>query len=103
MDFYSACIQGVNAVRDRAPIKTGNLRYNGVQYESPNPDKFIIYVDYYDAKTRKGIAWYMPYTNEPWISDKWNGKKNPNEGWWQNAVDLAVNAIASALGGEIKR
>lgn len=100
MDFYSACIQGVNAVRDRAPIKTGNLRYNGVQYESPNPDKFIIYVDYYDAKSHNGIAWYMPYTNEKWIR---RPGKNPNEGWWQNAVDLAVNAIAHALGGEIKR
>ena len=100
MDFYNACLQAVNAVRERAPIKTGNLRYNGIRYESPAPDKFVIYVDYYDAKSKSGIAWYMPYTNEKWINRK---GKNPNEGWWQDAAYLAAEAVASALGGEIDK
>lgn len=100
MDFYSACIQGVNAVRDRAPIHTGNLRYNAIKYESLNDDTFVIYVDYYSAKPKSGIAWYMPYTNEPWIN---RPGKNPNEGWWQEATQLAIEAIANALGGEIEK
>lgn len=96
-------MQGVKAVRDRAPIHTGNLRYNAIRHESLNDDTFVIYVDYYDAKTKNGIAWYMPYTNEKWVSKKWHGKKNPNEGWWQDAAYLAAEAIANALGGEIER
>lgn len=29
---------------------------------------------------------YMPYTNEPWISPRWNGKRNPNQNWWDLAI-----------------
>lgn len=99
MDFYNSCLQGVKKLREMTPIDTGNLRYNGVQYESPDADTFVIYVDYYDAKTHNGIAWYMPYTNEPWINRK---GKNPNEGWWQKAVQAAAERIADELGGELK-
>ena len=44
----------------------------------------------------------MPYTNEVWISPKWNGKKNPNEGWWNNAVEFIVNYIAKRVKGKVK-
>lgn len=31
-------------------------------------------------------AYYMPYTNERWISPRWKGKKNPNERWFDEAI-----------------
>ena len=27
--------------------------------------------------------YYMPFTNEPWISPRWKGAKNPNEKWFE--------------------
>lgn len=103
MDFSVLCNDCVKTVRANAPIRTGNLRYNAVRYENRDADTFVIYVDYYDAKTHNGIGWYMPYTNEPWISPKWNGKPNPNQGWWQNAVREVAETVAAAIGGEIKK
>lgn len=47
-------------------------------------------------------AYYMPYTNERWISEKWRGAKNPNEDWWDKAIydvgDLANDNGASQKG-----
>lgn len=48
------------------------------------------------------IAPYVPYTNEPWISPKWNGKKNPNEGWWDRFVAEFTKRLANKLKGVIK-
>lgn len=42
----------------------------------------------------------MPYTNEIWISPRWKGKKNPNEGWWQGAIAAAVQVIAAEFNVE---
>ena len=86
-------------LRFYAPVKTGNLRNNGINYEVYD-DKGVIYVD---GDCTNGIAFYMPYTNEPWVADRWHGKKNPNEGWWQNAVDKVAEYIADILGGALIR
>lgn len=53
-------------------------------------------------KKSKGIAPYMPYTNEPWISPRWNGKQNPNEGWWNDAIEFIIQYMAKRLGGELQ-
>ena len=42
-------------------------------------------------------AYYMPYTNERWISPHWKGKTNPNEHWWDNAIH-DVSRLASGKG-----
>lgn len=78
------------------PIDTGNLRYNATKVENLGGGKWRLYVD-------ENIAPYMPYTNEPWISPKWNGKKNPNEGWFERATDLVARYIATLLHGTLKR
>jgi hypothetical protein len=44
----------------------------------------------------------MPYTNEPWVSPKWNGKPNPNEAWWQYATWIAVRYLIYRLKGTLK-
>lgn len=45
---------------------------------------------------------YVPYTNEPWIAKRWNGRKNPNEGWWQRFANEVILLVAIKLKGDIK-
>ena len=68
------------------PIDTGNLRYNAVQSRFHGQKECRIYVD-------TDIAPYMPYTNEKWVSPKWNGKANPNEGWFKKAIETAIASV----------
>ena len=73
---------------------TGNMAFNSLRYQQEG-DKFVIYMD-------ESIAPYVPYTNEPWISPRWHGKKNPNEGWWQRFREEFSRRFAAELNGEIK-
>ena len=80
--------------RPSAPRDTGNLQDNAIKVEQVSENEVRIYVD-------EAIAPYMPYTNEPWLSPKWNGKQNPNEGWFDKAVETVAQAIATKLGGDV--
>lgn len=80
-------------IQGKTPIKTGNLRYNAVKYNEEE-NKAEIYVE-------ETIAPYMPYTNEVWISPRWRGRQNPNLYWWNKSVDLAIQAMAIILNGEV--
>lgn len=77
----------------------GNLRFNATMYENEGGGHLVIYVS---GDGENGIAPYAPFTNEPWISPHFNGKPNPNEGWWDRFVEFVVNYIQTALGGEVK-
>ena len=99
--FTLVCMQAVEALKSRAPVDTGNLKYNAIKYEWIDEDTFRIYVDG-APELKNSIAPYMPYTNEPWVSPKWHGKKNPNEGWWQEAVEYVASVIAQEINGELK-
>lgn len=83
-------------LRALAPKDTGNLAYNAIKLEWLNEKTVKIYVDG-DGVT--GIAPYMPFTTEPWISPKWGGKKNPNEAWWDIAIARIVNRLNHDIGG----
>lgn len=76
------------------PRDTGNLAYNGITI-SVEGDFLII-------EANPNIVPYIPYTNEPWISPKWKGKKNPNEGWWDRFATEFARRLAKRLKGEIK-
>lgn len=99
--FLRICDESLNELRSTTPIDTGNLRYNGTRIEYSNGGRVCkIYID---GDGKDGVAYYMPFTNEPWISPKWNGRKNPNEGWWQNkAVPAVLEYIQRRLGRRIK-
>ena len=87
----------VEAIRSVSPIDTGNLRYNAIRFEFLDENTCRIYVD-------EAIAPYMPYTTEPWVSPKWHGKKNPNEGWWQiKATEAVKTAIREILNDRIDK
>lgn len=86
----------ISTFRTLVPIDTGNLRYNAVKYRYMGNGKWQIEVD-------EAIAPYMPYTNEPWTSPRWGGKKNPNEHWFDDACDLIAMMLSQELHGELKR
>ena len=95
-DLAIAVNSAFNTFRTLVPIDTGNMRYNATQLRSVGYGVYEIVVD-------KNIAPYVPFTNEPWTSPKWGGKKNPNEGWFDSAADLIANIIAAQLGGRLEK
>lgn len=104
--FEKIFLQAVKELRKRAPKDTGNLAYNAIKYRWIDDRHFEIYVDTGDMgiDTRvSGVAPYMPFTNEPWISPRWNGKKNPNEGWWEEAVEYILNFVAEKIKGKVDK
>jgi len=44
-------------------------------------------------------AYYMPYTNEKWVSPKWKGAINPNMYWWDKSIQDIANYDLKANGG----
>lgn len=73
---------------------TGNLANNATKIRFPSPDVCEIYVD-------ESIAPYLPYTNEPWVAERWHGKQNPNEQWIQNAVMTILRYMEKQTKGEL--
>ena len=84
----------------RGITSTGNLMTHGVQFEDKGNGVWEIWVD--GEPPDIGQAPYMPYTTEPWISPRWHGKKNPNEGWWDRVAKEVIDLIATRLGGNVE-
>ena len=82
------------ATRYKPGGSTGNLAFNALHYEVRGR-RLVVYVN-------EDIAPYVPYTNEPWISPRWHGKKNPNEGWWNRFAQELILRVTINLKGDIK-
>lgn len=94
-EIIDAVVSVVETLRNElVPYDKGNMALNALRYDIKD--------DMIDIHVNKDVAPYMPYTNEPWISPKWNGKKNPNEGWWQRFADEFAKRLATKLRGELK-
>lgn len=93
-DFAALCDLAFETLQDLAPYDTGNLSRNSIRLIRWSENEAVIYID-------KKIAPYMPYTNEPWIAERWKGKKNPNEGWFDAAAELIAELVADLSEGEI--
>jgi len=76
----------------RAPKETWNLALNGIKkaYDEFGNPQIVIGGE---------LAPYAVYTNEPWISPKWNGAVNPNQGWIQSACQDAVPVLTVIMSG----
>ena len=83
-----------NAYGNWQKCSTGNLAFNATKIEHQDEFQSVIYVD-------EDVAPYMPYTNEPRISPRWKGHKNPNEGWFEKVAKEAVNYLAEAYDGVV--
>lgn len=93
--IINAVISVVEQLRkELVPYDTGNLANDALGYE--------ITEDMIDITVDPDIAPYMPYTNEPWLSDKWHGKQNPNEGWWNRFAEEFAKRLNTKLRGELK-
>lgn len=80
--------------KTRYITSTGNIAFHALQYKIEG-DLIDIYID-------DRIAPYCYYTDEPWVSPKWKGKKNPNEGWWKRFCEEFARRLAVKLRGELK-
>ena len=80
--------------RTRGKTSTGNMAFNALKYAVVG-DRFVIWVD-------DSIAPYAPYTEYPWLAQRWNNKKNPNEGWWERFREEFARRLAAELGGTIR-
>jgi len=48
-----------------------------------------------------GVVDYAPYTEKKWISPRWNGKQNPNEGWAEMIALQTIRIFASRMGYKV--
>ncbi len=92
-DILQAVYYAQKLLRSVSPVDTGNLREN-IKVERVNENE-------YQIKICSPLVDYVVYTNEAWVSPRWKGKKNPNEKWIDNAVELIVSEIAQTLGGTV--
>ena len=74
------------------PVRSGDLK-NSFQYNNLGGTGFEITTNLY----------YMPFTNEEWVSPRWKGRKNPNYKWFEANGDYIGKAIARHLGGKYVR
>lgn len=94
-EIINAAIIAFEGLRNELiPRDTGNMAYNALKYKVEG--KYMII--YFDTN----VSPYIPYTNEPWLSPKWKGKKNPNEGWWDVFATEFINRFNTTLRGRIK-
>lgn len=80
--------------REWVPRDKGNMAFDALKFKVSGN---VIHIEVDDA-----IAPYVPYTNEPWISPKWNGKQNPNEGWWDRFAAEFARRLAEKLNGRLE-
>jgi hypothetical protein len=104
-EFDALCHKILWLVKSSSPIKTGNLRFNAIKIEFVSDDECHIYVDgeIDENGNKSGIAPYMVFTNEPWLSPRWKGAKNPNERWWDNLAEEIADFIAMETNAQAKK
>jgi len=89
---YEACKILKSVLQARAPYDMGNLAMNNIRIDRSKGSVIIGSAE---------SASYAPFTNESWISEKWHGKKNPNEGWINRAIEEALPVIQRVLSGRV--
>lgn len=69
-----------------APRRTGKLKNSIVLISQPNGFEIDI------------TAPHTVYTEEAWVHPRWRGRKNPNEAWIKNGVELLAQELSTQLG-----
>ena len=85
----------VMALKSVCPYRTGNLERNGIRVKIDNGTMCVAV----GHETSKLLGEYAVYTNEPWISPKWGGKQNPNQGWIERGIEKALPLIKQVYQG----
>ena len=85
----------VMALKSVCPYRTGNLERKGIRVKIDNGTMCVEI----GHDTSKVLGEYAVYTNEPWISPKWGGKQNPNQGWIERGIEKALPLIKQVYQG----
>lgn len=85
-----------NAYGNRQRGSTGNMAFNAARMRFNGADICRIYID-------DRIAPYLPYTIKPWISPRWKGHKNPNEGWFGRSARIIAENVAHKTNGVMSK
>lgn len=85
----------VMALKSVCPYRTGNLERNGIRVKIDNGTMCVVV----GHDTSKLLGEYAVYTNEPWISPKWGGKQNPNQGWIERGIEKSLPLIRQVYSG----
>lgn len=85
----------VMVLKVEAPYDTGRLSQKGIRMVDDSEGMHLRVGHDSDRE----FADYAIYTEEPWVSPKWNGKKNPNEGWIERAIMRAKPMIEDVYKG----
>lgn len=72
-------------LQSQAPVRTGNLKASVTLEKKGNTYELYVNTD---------RAPYMVYTNETWSKGE-----NPNEDWFDDAIQLVIRYLQSELGG----
>lgn len=83
------------ALKSVCPYRTGNLERNGIRVKIENGSMCVEI----GHDTSKVLGEYAVYANEPWISPKWGGKQNPNQGWIERGIEKALPLIRQVYSG----
>lgn len=85
------CLEYMRAI---CPVDTGNMR-DTMRANKTGKNAYSVTIN------PDNLAYYAVYTNEKWIADRWNGRKNPNEKWIDSGVTTFAMYLAQSLGGEL--
>lgn len=92
-------------IQNKTPFDTGNLT-DSTKIKRIAPNVWELYIeagdDPYDRNYERGVAPYIPFVNEKWTSARWRGRKNPNENYWNNAIERAIVMLSKILKGELE-
>ncbi len=80
--------------KTRGKTSSGNMALNALRIRVTG-DVVDVFID-------EEIAPYAVYTDEPWTSEKWKVKQNPNEGWWERFCEEFARRLAKKLRGKLK-
>lgn len=86
IEFEDALYTEFNISKHLSPIKTGNLRYNGIQILK-KPNGYKIYVDLDKA----------PYAQ--WLDQYPKVQREHPDGWWEEICNDIINKIMKKYGG----
>lgn len=87
--FNQFKMEALSYIKSRAPRRSGRLKAN-ISY-SEISGGFAITID---------IS-YAVYTEEQWISPRWNGRENPNLYWIKESVGRLAQRFANKLKGVV--
>jgi hypothetical protein len=92
MNWELVRLRSLFMMRNRTPKDSRNLELNATR-SYPIQNGFII-------QAKKALAFYAPFVNGKWISPRWRGKKNPNEGYFEKASVDIIRYVKSVGNGE---